>query len=219
MAMSGKAGARSRKSKPSADRRAMPRFPLLMRTAKLLCESGEYLVTVRDVSAGGARLGLFHELPPDPYLYLELASGERYAMERRWHCEDQAGFRFAGWIDVNAFIEEASPYPRRPLRMRLQRPALVTTQGRDTRAMLVDLSQQGARIEAGSQIALGEQFRLEVDGLPVRFGKVRWQNEYSHGLEFQQAFRLEEFARHLFSLQPFTAAGAEHDNQAATNFA
>jgi hypothetical protein len=103
--------------------------------------------------------------------------------------------------------------------MRLQRPALITAQGRDMRAMLVDLSQQGARIEAGSHITVGEQLRLEVDGLPVRFGQVRWQNEYSHGLEFQQAFRLEDFARCLFTLQPFAPVGLENDSQAAANFA
>ena len=39
-----------RKSGFSAERRDAPRFPLLMRTAKLLCESGEYICMVRDVS-------------------------------------------------------------------------------------------------------------------------------------------------------------------------
>ncbi|MCB2074853.1 MAG: PilZ domain-containing protein [Novosphingobium sp.] len=220
MAMAGKTGKKSAKVQAGDDRRAVPRFALLMRTAKLICESGEYLAIVRDVSAGGARLVFMHDAPPDTHLYLELANGDRYAMENRWYRNDEAGFRFASWIDVSAFIEEPSPYPRRPLRLKLQRPALVTAGGRDTRATLVNLSQQGARIETGSQIEVGEYARLEVDGLPVRFGQICWRDEFSHGLAFDQAFRLEEFARHLHALQPFVisvAAQLDQGSQAAAN--
>ena len=70
---------------PVTDLRDAPRFSLVIRTAKLICRSGEYPCVVRDVSATGVRVRLFDALPPDSHLALELANGERYAMERVWH--------------------------------------------------------------------------------------------------------------------------------------
>jgi len=182
--------------------REAPRFSLVMRTAKLLCETGEYICVVRDISANGTRLRLFHALPLDTHLYLELANGQRYAMERIWQDGDHAGFRFSSLIDVDEFVEETSRYPRRPLRLRLHRPSLVTAGGRDRRAMLVNISQQGAGIEMSGEIPVGQQVRLEVPGLPLRFGHVCWRRGHAHGLVFQQSFRLDELAGHLFDLQP-----------------
>jgi hypothetical protein len=183
--------------------RDAPRFSLVMRTAKLLCESGEYICIVRDISATGAKLRLFHDIPPDTHLYLELANGQRYAMERMWHDGDHVGFRFASPIVVSEFVEETSDHKRRPLRLGLQRSALLTGGGRDWRAMMVNLSQQGAGIEASGEIPVGQLVRFEVPGLPLRFGHVCWRRKFAHGLAFQNAFRLDELARLAFDLQPF----------------
>ena len=192
--------------------RSDPRIPLVMHTAKLLCETGEYVCMVRDISSGGVRIRLFHDLPPDEFLFLELANGERFALERRWHSGDEAGFRFASSIDVDEFIDEPSLLPRRPLRVRLDRTALVTADGEDSGGMLINLSQQGAAIETNRAIAKDVYVRLEVDGLPILFGHVRWREGNRHGLALQKAFRLEEFARHAFALQPHQGVVADGDN-------
>lgn len=200
--------------------REAPRFSLVMRSAKLLCETGEYVCVVRDISATGTKIRLFHEIPPDTHLYLELANGQRYAMERVWHEDDHAGFRFSSPIAVAEFVEETSVHPRRPLRVGLHRSALVTAHGRDCRAMLVNLSQQGACIEASGELPVGQQVRLEVPGLPLRFGHVCWRRKHAHGLVFQQSFRLDELARYAFELQPFVpAAEAEAESEPLTRYA
>jgi hypothetical protein len=191
-----------REEQPVEEMREAPRFSLVMRTAKLLCETGEYICVVRDISATGTKIRLFHEPPPDTHLYLELANGQRYAMERMWQERDHAGFRFASPIAVAEFVEETSPHPRRPLRLRLQRSCLVTADGKDWRAMLVNVSQQGACIEASGELPVGQQVRLEVPGMPLRFGHVCWRKKHAHGLVFQQAFRLDELARLALALQP-----------------
>ena len=214
--MSARRSAKARKTGFSAERRASPRFPLLMRTAKLLCESGEYVCMVRNVSASGAMIRVFHDLPPDTHLFLELASGDRFAMQRRWQKKDRAGYRFASQIEVNEFIEEASAYPRRPLRLRLQKTALVTANGKDGKAMLVNVSQQGACIETASKLSEGDELRLEVAGLPIRFGRVCWREGYAHGLVFQQAFPLEDFAQYALAMQPFEIEMAEPGNGGTT---
>jgi hypothetical protein len=183
--------------------REAPRFSLVMRSAKLLCETGEYVCVVRDISATGTKIKLFHEVPPDTHLYIELANGRRYAMERMWQKGDHAGFRFSAPIEVAEFVEETSEHARRQLRLGIQRTALITGGGKDWRAVLVNLSQQGACIEAGGEIPVGLQVRLEVPDLPLRFGHVCWRKQHSHGLVFQQSFRLDELARHAFELQPY----------------
>jgi hypothetical protein len=188
------------------DLRGAARSSLMFRTAKILCESGEYVCVVRDVSATGARLRMFHAAPPDEHLFLELANGDRYAMERVWARDDHAGFRFSCVIDLERFIAEPSNYPRRPIRLNLQRPADIVVDGVAVPAMLLDLSQQGARVEAGRKLALEQKLWLAVEGLPERFGCVRWRSGYAHGLVLQQGLALDELARCALALQPFGAA-------------
>jgi hypothetical protein len=188
--------------------RAAPRSSLMCRTGKILCESGEYVCVVRDVSATGARLKLFHAAPPDQHLFLELANGDRYAMERVWAQGEHVGFRFSCTIDVDRFIAEPSHWPRRPIRINLQRPADVTADGVVSPALLLDLSQHGARIEAGRKFALEQKLWLAIGDRPARFGCVRWRRGYRHGLVLQQSFRLDELAGYALALQPFDGAGS-----------
>jgi len=188
-----------------ADQRAAPRSSLMCRTAKLLCESGEYVCVVRDVSATGCMLRLFHAAPPDQHLFLELANGDRYAMERVWTRDDHAGFRFSCEIDVDHFIAEPSPWPRRPIRLNLKLPADVIADGVASPAVLLDLSQQGAQIEAGRKFAIEQKLWLAIEGQPQRFGCVRWRSGYTHGLVLQQSFKLDELAHYAMALQPFGA--------------
>ncbi|MGE0284318.1 MAG: PilZ domain-containing protein, partial [Rhizobiaceae bacterium] len=105
--------------------RGAQRFTLLIRTAKLVCESGEFLCVIRDVSETGLRLKLFHHLPQDRHLALELANGEVYFVEKVWERDGHAGFRFAAPIDVQGFIAEVSPFPRRQVRLRMHEAATV----------------------------------------------------------------------------------------------
>ncbi len=182
--------------------RDAPRFSLIIRSAKLVCESGEYLCVVRDISATGCRLRLFHEPPSEKHLFLELANGERYAIERVWAAEGHAGFRIAQPIDVNEFVVEPSPFPKRPLRLRLELPARVIAGATISPATLRDLSQRGGRIDAVCHLAMDQQVRLEVDGLRAVYAKVRWRHQTSYGLVFDNTFRLDELAQLAFRLQP-----------------
>lgn len=176
------------------DLRAAPRFTLLIRSAKIICASGEFLCIVRDVSASGVRLRMFHALPPESQVTLELASGEQFLIDRVWEGGDHAGFRFANAIDVHRFIAEASPYPRRPLRLRIDFPAILTADGVAHPAMVRDLSRQGARIEVDGLLAVGQKMKLEARGLPTLIGNVCWRSAPSYGVVFQQLFTFAELA-------------------------
>ncbi len=176
------------------DMRGAQRFTLLIRTAKLVCESGEFLCIIRDVSETGLRLRLFHALPADARMALELANGAVYFIERVWERDSHAGFRFAAPIDVQGFIAEVSPYPRRQLRLRMQFPAVLTAEARASVATVRDLSPQGARIECGRFLALGQRIKLQGDLFPAIQAKVCWRAGSEYGLAFEQVFTLEALA-------------------------
>jgi len=192
-----------------SDLRAAPRFSLLIRSAKLVYETGEYMCIVRDVSASGVRLRLFHALPAERQVTLELATGETFAIERVWEHEGHAGFRFSNPIDVHRFIAEAGPYPKRPLRLRVDLPARLTMLGGEPfDATIRDLSREGARVDTGEMLAIGQKVKIEAKGLPPLTAIVCWRSVPAYGLSFQQSFTFEELAKLAARLQPIDTAPA-----------
>lgn len=193
-----------------AELRAAPRVGLLIRPAKLIAPSGEYLCVLRDASATGIKVRCFHPLPAQA-MVLELGNGDRYEVERVWEQGDHAGLRFRQPIPVEYLIKETGPYPKRPVRLRLTLTALLVS-GRDVlRVVIHDLSQQGARIECAEALALDRRFRLEIPGLAPIVAKVRWRRRPAAGLVFDETFRLEDFARLAFKLQPLPEPPGEDD--------
>jgi hypothetical protein len=196
--------------------RSAPRFTLLIRSAKLIGETGEYLCVIRDVSASGVRLRIFHPLPPGDTFQLELSAGDRFDVERVWEGKDHAGFRFADWIDVHGFIAEASPYPKRALRLRVDFPAMITTDGAGASAAVRDLSREGARIETELPLAIRQKVKLTAQGLPPIMATVCWRSTGAYGLVFQQCFTFEELARLAVKLQPFDGRPSHHSPEGDT---
>jgi hypothetical protein len=185
-----------------SDLRAAPRFSLLIRSAKLVYATGEYICVVRDVSASGVRLRVFHRLPAEPNVRLELATGECFAIERVWEHEDHAGFRFADPIDVHRFIAEAGPYPKRPLRLHLEVPAKLTTDGEPFDAVFRDLSREGGRVDTDEMLAIGQRVKVDARGFPPLTAIVCWRSVPAYGLAFQQSFTFEALAKLAARLQP-----------------
>ncbi len=181
--------------------RVAPRFTLLVRTAKLVADGREYLCILRDVSATGCKVRLFHPVPAHTAMALESANGEHYPMEMVWNRDGHAGFRFFEEIDVSHLIDDSrSPYPKRQIRMRTNVPARVIANGRELDVQLRDISQQGACIECPERLMLRQSLRIEVDGFPPIFAKVCWRQAPRHGLVFDRGFLLEELALNMTHL-------------------
>jgi len=188
--------------------RGEKRASLLIRSAKLICQSGEYPCIVRDASAGGVKLRYFQELPPEAYVLLELTNGETFAMHRVWDRALEGGYRFLRQIDVDMFIEEHHEFPRRPLRLRLRRTATVAVGGKPIDAVLRNLSQGGACIDAASELALRQPVRVALPGMAECYARVCWRRGLMHGLVFERSLRMDELARIALDLQPFLPESA-----------
>lgn len=195
---------------PASDLRQDQRHTLMLRTAKVVCQSGEYVCLVRDVSEGGVGLRFLHDVPEEKRIFLELANGALYPIERCWADGGpegaQAGYRFAAPVVLADFLSEASLFPHRPVRLRLKVPVLLTADGHDCRAMLIDVSRCGAKLAAERELPEHAFVRFDAVGLPLRFGHIRWRKGHDHGIAFQEAIPLEELARCLYALQPCAVA-------------
>lgn len=186
-----------------ANQRAAPRFALLLRAAKLVAPRGaEYLCIVRDVSETGAKLRLFHSLAGVGHLALESATGTRIGLDLVWEHGGEAGFRFVHPIDVQRFIAEAGPYPKRPIRIAVNHPARIVVAGETIPAKLNNLSRQGANLETDHHLAIGQRLRLEAQDLPTFEATVCWRRHPAYGLVFGQIMSLEELALRTFRMQP-----------------
>jgi hypothetical protein len=189
-------------SEPASENlRGAPRFSLLIRTAKLIYPCGEFLCIVRDVSTTGLRLRVFHPLPQDQLIQIELANGDRHALEWVWEEDGHAGFRFPDEVNVHDFIHEPGNWSRRPVRLSLHLPAVLTVDGAACVVRVHNLSQHGAGIDSSQHLAIKQKVKLEAEGLPGVIANVAWRSSPNYGLVFQQTFTFEALAKLAVQLQ------------------
>jgi hypothetical protein len=191
-----------RQAVPSAcEERAAPRFTLLIRAAKLVSDQGEFICVIRDVSETGVSLRGFHALPDEGRQWLELQTGERYPIEPVWNRGLESGYRFTEEVEIAALVAEAGRFPKRQLRLNIAFEVELAFIGGRVLAEVVNLSQQGARIECDALLAIDQPLRLCSGILPEVRSRVRWRRGRTYGLVFDDTFSLSQLA--LF------AAGAQ----------
>jgi hypothetical protein len=184
------------------------RFALLMRVAKLVGTSAEFICIICELSATEVKLRILHPLPENRFA-LELPNGDFYFVEKMWERDSEAGFRFSAPIDFDAFISEASPYAKRQVRLRTNLPAILSTAEAACPIVIRDLSQEGARLESKVPLAPYQSLRIDAEpfAAPV-FGKVQWKSKLEYGISFQRAFGLAELAQIAWSLHEPSNASA-----------
>ena len=186
---------------PTMDQRRDPRFTLLIRAAKILSPCGEYMCILRDASVSGVRAQIFHPLPAGRRFVLEMPNGERHRVETVWERESHAGFRFEGRVELERLIGDPGPFPKRPVRLAVQMPALLSHAGQSSAAVIRNLSQSGARIDCQTHLAVDQKLRLEAEQLTAIQACVRWRKNTEYGVVFDRTFRFDELACLVARLQ------------------
>jgi len=184
-----------------AEQRSAPRFTLLIRSAKLVSTDHEFLCVIRDASETGVSVRLFHPLPAQIPLALELPNGDRHPLERVWESEGKAGFRFSEATSFERLVEMPSRFSKRGLRVRVEVPCDLLVGLRWVPAMIGNLSQQGALIRTQERLSLVQRVKLRADGMPVVAARVRWRRTDDYGLSFEDTFQFAELAQLAFQLQ------------------
>lgn len=183
------------------EQRRAPRYTLLLRQAKLRTRHGEFLCVIRDLSETGISIRTFHPLPPGERIAIELREGCPYLVEKVWEQDGEAGFRFRDRVALGEILSDDALYPRRPIRVRVELPVLLASGSERGHALLGNLSQQGARLDADRSWARDRLVRLSIAGFPVIHAKIRWRRELTHGLVFETPFAFRDFALTLARLQ------------------
>jgi len=177
------------------ERRTAPRVTVLIRPAKLIADGREFLCVLRDVSNGGVKLRLFHQVPAHENLLIEFDTGERHRLRFIWRTGDLAGFVFVDDVDVARLIAvHQGDYPRRQPRLHVEIEATLCTSGLRVPIMVRDISQRGASIDCSGWLLIDELVRIESAVLPTVHAKVRWRRPPRYGVIFEQTFRLDELA-------------------------
>jgi hypothetical protein len=183
------------------EQRSTPRVTLLIRAAKLIAGDAEFLCVMRNASDAGVSVRLFHPLPTDTELTLELPNGDRHPLELVWEQDDMAGFRFSAPVEITRIVEERSRFRKRPVRVNVEIPCVLAVGDRRVRATIGNLSQQGALVSTPEHLSLAQRVRIEGEGLPGIAGKVRWRRGEEYGLSFEDTFQFAELAALAFDLQ------------------
>jgi len=183
------------------DQRGAPRFTLLIRAAKLVAPDAEFLCVVRDASEAGISVRLFHPLPAEVPLTLEMPNGDLHPLERVWEEDGKAGFRFAEAVDIGRIVESPSRFAKRAVRVRLQVPCEIVAGLRKAPGVICNLSQQGAQIVTEEKLSLIQRVKIKAEGMPEVAGKVRWRRNNHYGLSFEDTFQFAELAALAFELQ------------------
>ena len=204
--MPGGAASIARSGEDRDEDRGAQRFALYIRSAKLVCDGREFVCVIRDVSASGVKLRLFHDLPQaaggKPGLKLCLQTGDAHHIELAWSRDREAGFSFSDDIDLDRFLAETSGlWPKRPLRFNFDLPVRLSSLRGKMEARLCNLSQQGVGVLCEERLAIDQLVRIECDTLPEIVGKVRWRDGELYGLVLENTFRLDEFALLVNRLQ------------------
>ncbi|ABC64586.1 PilZ domain-containing protein [Erythrobacter litoralis] len=180
-----------------AEQRAAPRYTLMLRQARLLTAQGQFLCVVRDISQTGVRVKIFHPLPACTDVRLEIIEARPIPLEQVWANDEEAGFRFAGPIDLAAFLAHDPQFPRRQFRVDLDVPIQVSSGLVRVEATSINISQQGACIRSPASFARFQLVKMESEILPTVHAKVLWRQGKVHGLVFEDTFTFREFAMAL----------------------
>ncbi|MEM6475021.1 MAG: PilZ domain-containing protein [Pseudomonadota bacterium] len=183
--------------------RAAERTATMLRHAKLVCQSGEYLCRIRDISALGVGLTFHHQVPPEPRILLQLANTLTYPIERVWLGKRQAGYRFGCEVSASEFVSEQGGVEPRALRLNISAPARINANGIVSEARLLDISCGGAKIASDHTHTANRQVGLQLAGLPTQIGTIGWLGSGTFGLRFERALSSKELANCALYLQPY----------------
>jgi len=190
----------------TASGRASKRRALMLRSAKVIAQAGEFVCIVRDVSDLGTSLSFLHDVPPDERMILALANGLTYPIERVWSGKRQAGYRFGADVTMDEFIRENAPFELRPIRLEIEADAR-TIDGREhTPVRMRNISTHGAMFESLSDHAQGRLIVFQIEGAPQYLAQICWREETRYGLRFQHPIALAELAGIALRIQPFAAS-------------
>ncbi len=171
-----------------------PRVTTVLTTGKLIFDDREALCRLRNLSATGMMVETSAALEVDQELRVGMRSGDEFEVRVVWTREGVAGLALLSPIDVEAALAVPPPLNRisrqlaaRAPRLAMEFPIEVDARGQPHAAVLLNISQSGAKLRLPFRPIRDERLLLCIQGLPLKSGAVRWIREAEIGLSFYEA--------------------------------
>ena len=178
------------------ERRTDDRIMPMLRVAKLVGPSGEQLIRVRNVSAGGLMADVGQPIAVGEAVSVELSS-QQIPGTVVWIREGSVGVKFAQALDLGELLAGRKPRhgfrPRQP-RLEVQCKASLRVDKVYYTVDVRDISLGGMKVEPIDAYCVGKDVVVVVESLrPIR-GHVRWYSDRRAGIVFDNPLEFEELA-------------------------
>jgi hypothetical protein len=178
------------------ERRTEERLTPILRIAKLITSTGEQLIQVRNVSAGG----LMAEVVDPPKIGEPISvefSSQKIPGSVVWIREGMMGIKFDQNLDLGELLAGRKPrhgFRPRPPRLQVNCKASIRIGKVYYTVDVHDISLGGIKVEPIEEYCVGKKVIVIVESFrPVR-GEVRWYSERGAGIVFDEPLAFEELA-------------------------
>lgn len=185
----------SEKPPESEDRRSGQRYMSVLQAGKIVTETLQELCLIRNISSRGVMTEIFAPIEVGTRIQVEFKAGATVDGTVRWVKDGRAGIEFDSPVDVHQVLASQSGRmtPRAP-RLSIDGTAKVTVNAMDEKLQVFDISQGGIKVAAGMALEAGIDVVVEIEGLPVRAGVVRWVDDGHAGISFNRIMPLDQVA-------------------------
>lgn len=176
------------------ERRSDGRLPAMLQTAKLQSASGEQLVRVQNLSAGG--LMAIVSVPPavGEAVHIEF-SAQKIPASVIWTRDDHIGLRFDQNVDLGELLAGRKPrhgFRPRPPRLDIACKASIRVGKLYYNVEVHDISLAGMKVEPIEEYCVGKKVIVVVESLRPVKGEVRWYHERRAGVVFDNPLGFDE---------------------------
>ena len=178
------------------ERRTDDRVAPILRIAKLVSDSSERLIRVRNVSAGGLMAEVAQPPQIGEHVELELSS-QKIPSTVVWIREGMVGVKFDQNIDLGELLAGRKPrhgFRPRPPRLEVNCKASVKVGKVYYTVDVHDISLGGIKVEPIDQYCVGKKVVVVIESLRPVSGEVRWYSDRKAGIVFDKALGFEELA-------------------------
>ena len=178
------------------ERRADERLIPLLKVAKLSAPSGERLMRVRNISAGG----LMGEVANPPAVGEQVSidlSSQHIPATVTWIRDGLAGLKFDQHVDLGELLAGRKPrhgFRPRPPRLNVECKASVRLGKTYYTVDVHDISLGGMKVEPIDEYCVGREVTVVVESLRPIKGEVRWYSDRLAGIVFTKPLEFEELA-------------------------
>lgn len=172
-----------------------------MRVARLANQEIEGLGVVRNVSEGGMMIEAHVDVAVGNSLTISLLEDQHVTGKVVWKRDGMIGVAFDDSVSVDDVLArptwQTDGKRTRLPRLTVNRDAVVHIGDRKISAMVLDVSQRGAKLRSISRLHINDQILIALGDCRHVRGTVKWHSGETVGIEFHRLLGVDELVRWL----------------------